>query len=163
MPFTRDQLEDINSLISDSIRKILTGDSFIESIVSAVSATIIGGLETELEEIKSKVHKLEVENSVLREENNRIVKVLDMFEAVDKKKNIRILGIKETEGEKLLDISLKLFQDRMKVQISEDSIDSVYRLGKKQDGKTRPILVKFANVKCRNSIISQKKSLKGTK
>lgn len=163
MPFTRDQTEDINKLISESIRAIVNSQDFIESIVVAVSTVIIGSVEDQLNNMKSKIEKLERDNESLSRENTKLANLVENINSTNRKKNIRILGVKEMAGEKPIAVVLKLFKETMKLNITEESIDQVYRIGKKREDKPRPVLVQFSNVKNRNSVFYEKKILKGTK
>ena len=49
----------------------------------------------------------------------------------------------------------------MDIQLVEEDLDCTHRIGKKSDGKSRPIIIKFSCYSVRKKIYSNKKKLKG--
>ena len=65
----------------------------------------------------------------------------------------------EDEVRKVLDENLKL---QGALSDTEVGIERAHRIGKKQQGKTRPIVVKFSRYKTKNAILNLKHKLKGS-
>ncbi|KAK7476666.1 hypothetical protein BaRGS_00032064 [Batillaria attramentaria] len=88
---------------------------------------------------------------LLRYENDRL-------EQYTRRKTIRIVGMKEEEGENIDKKVLKAFADAG-ADVSAADISACHRTGKRPAGK-RPVLVKFVNRKKKREVMTKKKSLK---
>ena len=49
----------------------------------------------------------------------------------------------------------------MGIQLADSEIDRSHRLGKKQDGKPRPIIMKFVRYNMRRKFMKERRKLKG--
>ena len=54
---------------------------------------------------------------------------------------------------------MKTVKEEMDINIQEEDLDRTHRLGK--EGKSRPIIIKFAHYDVRGSVYKNKKKLKG--
>ncbi|CAH2107852.1 unnamed protein product [Euphydryas editha] len=87
---------------------------------------------------------------------------LERHEAYLRRKLILIHGVAEEKGEKLKDVVLKIFCNKLEcTDISANDLQACHRLGISQ-GKPRPVLVRFNNLSSRQSIWTSKTLLKGT-
>ncbi len=72
--------------------------------------------------------------------------------------SVQIVGLpennKEEEDTKKI---VKLANDKLKMKLKKQDLSEVYRLGKKTEGKTRDIIVKFAEKKARDQFYLQRK------
>lgn len=85
MPLTRDQLQEIKSILKTSVSEIIYNDEFLNKLAEKVSNNIQNQWEIKMEEQKAyyehKIKKLEEK--------------IDSMEQYNRRKNIRIYGIKE--------------------------------------------------------------------
>lgn len=114
---------------------------------------------------EEKISTLEAENSALK-------KQIDNVEQYNKRKTLRIIGIKETENENVLEIVEDIIKSKMKLNISQNSIDECYRIQNKKDvnkpggqqtEKTVAIVVKFNTYEDRKMVYANKSRLKNFK
>ena len=75
-----------------------------------------------------------------------------------------MFGIAEQQHEDTESAVIKLFNDKLGVSITSDTIDRCYRVGRFQKNKpgSRPIIVKFVSYKSRLSVCKARKKLKGS-
>ena len=82
----------------------------------------------------------------------------DSLEQYSRRNSLRISGITESEHEDPGQICLDLFNDTLELgeedAVSPADIDRVHGVGKKMDGKTRSILVKFATYRVHRRVFS---------
>lgn len=128
-------------------------DQEIQSVFTGLLSEIVMGKlkeqEAEISSLKTKVENLEME--------------LDDLEQYGRRNALRISGAwPESDNEKTDDIILKMAKDDLKVDLQPSDIDRSHRVGKKVDGKQRPILVKFTSYRSRNMIYRARTSLKGS-
>ncbi|CAG9820019.1 unnamed protein product [Phaedon cochleariae] len=98
--------------------------------------------------------------------NQRIInqqKDVETLKRDQRSKFLVINGIDEKEKEDLLDVVVKLINQKFKLSILNTNIDTCYRMGKKrQDKKPRPLAVKFVNKWMKQKVFAAKKNLKGS-
>ncbi|KAL3681106.1 hypothetical protein R1sor_024062 [Riccia sorocarpa] len=73
-------------------------------------------------------------------------------------RNIRIVGLSETEGEDSRELILKFFKDDLRV--AEPEVEFVSRVGRSDKGD-RPILVRFSSLEGRGRVMGNRGLLKG--
>lgn len=86
---------------------------------------------------------------------------LDRQEQYSRRNCLLFHNIPETNNESTDELIIKTVADDLNETITNDDIDRSHRLGKPQDGKTRPVIVKFARYYTRNKVFKKKKNLKG--
>ena len=107
-----------------------------------------------------------IENSceALTDQNKKLKDRTNHLENMGKLRNIKVDGVKEQDGENLTEKILKL-AEAMGTDSQANSIDSVYRLGKRHPKQTRPrtILVKFKTIQARHDFYNGRFNLKNKK
>ena len=114
-------------------------------------------------------NKLEKENTEMKKTISQLTSKVSYLEGQTKRDNLVFFGIPEQQEEtwddcedevrKVLDENLKL---QGALSDNEVGIERAHRIGKKQQGKTRPIVVKFSRYKTKNAILNLKHKLKGS-
>ncbi|CAB3226940.1 unnamed protein product [Arctia plantaginis] len=103
--------------------------------------------DTLMRTIDDKIQPLLEENKHLKSEVQTLNRKVKYLEEMNKKNNIILHGVKETENNyaELFNIITDILQ-KMNVKIERYEINKYYRLGKKQDeSKIRPILISFTS------------------
>lgn len=103
-------------------------------------------------ETKAKVEKLEVKSNLMEKEMVR--------------RNLIIYGLEEDSGESLDDLKNKLlyiFNEKMELNIAVQEIDQFHRMGSRDRGKKRAVLVKMVSGWRKSEILRSSGKLKGTK
>ena len=75
-----------------------------------------------------------------------------------------IHGLPESKNENTDELVLDTVKEKMGEEIEKDEIDRLHRLGApKNNGKSRPIIIKFARHNTRCRIFKNKKKIEGEK
>ena len=110
---------------------------------------------------KQKLSKVKVVNERLRQQLNLSLYKTDALEQYGQRENLRIYNVTESnsnidDGEEMV---LHMAKE-MNKNLTDMEIQRAHRLGRKRNGKPRPIIVKFMCCKKRSQFISSKKKLK---
>lgn len=150
------------------VERMLISDSFLKKLTSLIKEEVKSSLSTILTEQNKKIKHLEDTIEAANESMKCLKDVfqpdkdlVDKLEQRTKRSTLRIYGMKEEPGEKVIN-QIKNLGKRMDIQISDDEIENCYRLGAKEDG-IRPIIVEFQSTRLRDTIFNTKKKLKGSK
>lgn len=165
---TRAQTEFERSLI-DALRSSNVTDAVSEAIISGVTKKLaerfnyydakIASLEAEIQLIKS--NKSDIVNTTPADQK-RMEQKIDILQQSAKNNNIRLMGLEEADSE---NISLKvkeLFAQKLKINISEEECNAVYRVGRIIESRPRHVVVSFKDNSLKNKIYTKKKLLKGS-
>nr|CAI5819785.1 unnamed protein product [Callosobruchus analis] len=141
----------------------------IEKVTDGVTKTIsakIAQLEQKIDKISQEnilvVKELREETSILRQENEYLMQKYDRLDQEARCNNLRIFNIKEDPQEILSDVLVEKFQSRLGIKANKDEILVCTRFGKKQDRRSRGILLKLSNINTKQAIYNKKKQFRGT-
>lgn len=125
---------------------------------------IIEAVNTKVQIIEEDVKSLKEENQFLRTTIDKQEAKIRVLEKETKSKELIIHGLeeKETNEINIEHLLINFFKNTMKLTVEGNDIDKAFRLGQKRE-KPRPIRVIFVKSKTRDNIISNRKSLKGSK
>lgn len=170
MPLTREQTDDIKSLINTSIKEMFTSQDFVEFVSKKLSELILDTIQNDIRSLSNKISVLEEDNNKLRMELKKTALATEKQEQYSRRNCLRIMGVNESCDENTEEVILDIINNKMKVRLFATDIERVHRLGKKQNinknaskNSTRPIIVKFLNYKKRSDVFRNKKNLKSTK
>jgi exosome complex exonuclease DIS3/RRP44 len=77
--------------------------------------------------------------------------------------SLRINGLQEKENENLKERVLEMAQYQLNVELEENGIEKIHRLGPKKPNSTRPIIVKFARFDDRDRVFRSRSNLRKSK
>lgn len=142
-----DKMADINTKLSEN-------SSLIAGLAQSLEFNA-----TEISECKGKISKLEKEVSTLRKELDNYKEKAKETERYSRRWNLRMKGLKERMGEdvrrevvRILSKIAPEWSDKM-----EDYVDTAHRVGKKEDGKNRQIIIQFTKRLHRDGIWKKSK------
>ena len=160
-------------------RKPPSGD--MEGLLSEIHTKLgkldqLDDINRKLDDFQSQMNNMQFMQNNLEKENTEMKKTISQLtskvpylESQTKRDNLVFFGIPEQQEEtwddcedkvrKVLDENLKL---QGALSDNEVGIERAHRIGKKQQGKTRPIVVKFSRYKTKNAILNLKHKLKGS-
>ncbi len=136
-----------------------------------LGAKLKSSITSTTEELQGKVDDIEndcyinsirVQNQLSEKDANicLMMKKIDRLEQCTKANNIRIVGMKEDEGEDIVTKVINLAWGQMRmINIESSDIREAGRMGKQTPMKTRDVLVKFNNTTKRDQIYSKRKFL----
>lgn len=126
----------------------------------------IDNINIELMKLQSENQERKRENDQLREIVNIQNKKIEMLERDLKRKNLVIFGIDEEEGEglEIRQRKIKEVVSRTGVEIEpKEDIAEIRRVGRRENGKDRPLIVELIKGDKKNEIIRSTRNLRGTK
>ena len=109
------------------------------------------------EVIKAMKDQLAAEVKERKELEDKVFSLVNPIEIEMRKTNIEINGLKEEEGEKILD---KVKDIVGKVVPGKTGVLRAYRVGKKEITRKRTVVVQFENRGCRNAALQSRSNLK---
>ena len=125
--------------------------------------------QSQMNNMRFMQNNLEKENTEMKKTISQLTSKVSYLERQMKRDNLVFFGIPEQQEEtwddcedevrKVLDENLKL---KGALSDNEVGIKRAHRIGKKQQGKTRLIIVKFSTYKTKNTILNLKHKLKGS-
>ncbi|KAL0832947.1 hypothetical protein ABMA28_001082 [Loxostege sticticalis] len=86
----------------------------------------------------------------------------DRLEMQGRRKILLVHGVPEKQGEELASVLVKLFSEHLSLSLPVDALRRCHRMGRASKTKSRPILVKLADVADRDKLWFSKTALKGT-
>ncbi|KAK3105030.1 hypothetical protein FSP39_015636 [Pinctada imbricata] len=145
---------------------ISLSSSDMEIISGAVCDYIVKNLKTILEPVLAAhfanySEALEAANSKitrLKEENEDLKKQVDALDQYTRRNSLQVSGIRELREENTDDV-ITSTMSKIGVEISPTDIEHSHRVGSKDGGKTRPIIVKFSNFRVKRRILMARKQL----
>lgn len=182
MTFTREKVAEIKAIIREVIVELFVEDDFlqklsdrlIEKTLSADSGGVTGTATASVivEKQSSRIDELEKDNRSLRRR-------VDRAEQYSRRKQLRVIGLQESEKENLCEKLQLMFRDDMKPDASV-SFQACHRIGgvNRRDAATaagaggrnsevrstkpRHVLLKLLNFEQKRLIIRNRKHLKNT-
>ncbi|ELU17627.1 hypothetical protein CAPTEDRAFT_206629 [Capitella teleta] len=81
-----------------------------------------------------------------------------------RRNSLRIAGFPEDENEDILTRTLELMNTTMSVEpaITAHDVDRIHRVGKKDGGKPRSVIIKFATYRARHRVMQHRRNLRNT-
>lgn len=124
----------------------------------------LDNMSEEMGEIKRENREMRQENKQLKAELNEVNKRVEILEREIRKKNLVIHGLQETDNEEPQMLQRKVQEVLIKtgVQIKEEELSEVRRMGILKNNKARPTFVQLASGKKRTEILKGGHNLKGS-
>ena len=178
MKFNKEQLDQVKS----KIKEVLKDDEFIECLAEKLTESVLSSISAGIDILKAKIQSLEEDNTKMCQINEDMKTDLENIrrqcegqEQYSRRNCLRLFGILEKDGENTQDLVIKMFKEKLEVDVNAVEIDRVHRLGPANGGRTvtrgaarqdkvggRPVLVKFISYQTRKLVFGKKKLLKGS-
>lgn len=159
------RVADLYSLFDVLKDNQVKGERQLDSVNESISSlsTKFDKLEEERIKQNDKINELEDNIGKLVDENKILKESIDELEQYSRRNCLLFHGLKESDGENTDKVVIDTIRKEMTIDISEQDLDRTHRIGKasRNDGKSRPIIVKFARYAVRNQIYKNKRVLKG--
>lgn len=116
--------------------------------------------ETLMCSIEEKIKPIIEENQHLKAEVQTLNRKIKYLEDAKRKNNILIHGVQETEKSyEELFTKIKTILEKININVEKFEINKYHRLGQKQEGKTRPILITFTSQVKKAEILKNKQQM----
>jgi hypothetical protein len=162
--------------IETCVSKYLAGHDVIDTLVNRLTEKIKEAVEVAVRTAMTAVNE---ELASLRGEVANLTRRLtaaetdlanrtDDLEQYQRRNNLRVFGIRETEKEDTDQLIVELCRDKLGIDLPEAALCRSHRVGRKSepaaDGKRkhRPIIVRFTSYRYRRLVFDAKKKLKGS-
>ncbi|PIK48639.1 hypothetical protein BSL78_14491 [Apostichopus japonicus] len=136
-------------------------DKFLKQI--EINSGKIHDIEVEAEKTSSELKAMQDEISELTDKLNNSTNQLNQLEQYSRRNCIRVFGVEEKPNENTDVLMMDLASQHLGLNLNPTDIDRSHRIGKKEPGKPRAIIVKFQNYKTRELCIKNRRKLKGTR
>ena len=156
--------EDISGLRGEVERTFASLSKKIEVLEGKVYT-----IEKEKDELTNSLAAAEREREkleVLLKEEREAVRELEQYGRRD---NIKIYGLREggrgdsETAEETIEAVKELFKEKLGVTVEKQDIANAHRLGKKEGGRERSVIVRFVRRTVKEQVITKRRALKGTK
>lgn len=155
-----DIISEINKTVQDSINSVFSENSpLLKSIADAVVQQISVEIDARFKKHDEEMQEMRCETEKLRQS---MLARTDALEQYTRKNSVRIFGINEEADENTTNVVIQFFNGVMKLNINPESIDRCHRLRLVQEGKVRPIIVKFTRYEHKRLVMVNRKILKGS-
>ena len=134
--------------------------NLLPRIVEAISGSVVEIMHKKMEEMENKI--VELENDLKKE---RILNVMrqDKHEQFTRRDNVVVEGIKEkNQGEETretLILSVQAVANSIGVRMNKESVGDIHRVGRRRDGKPRPVVI-HTNRWNKTTLMANKKKLR---
>lgn len=161
------KVSELKSLFNSELGNIRDEISKVKTPVREEGEVSIDDVERRFEffkaEMENRLRNLERQIGSLRRETEASQVSMDNMIQHGNKNKLLLMGVKENSGEKNLHLEVtKVINSYLKLNINDNNIQDCYRIGKKSDKNTRPILVELCTVRLRNEVFYNKKLMKGS-
>ncbi|XP_070391007.1 uncharacterized protein [Dermacentor albipictus] len=162
------RIETSQSSVLSELSLIRASQNSIETLVTSLSARV-DALEKIVQSTQSNEIGLKADVNGSLAKLSTEIKVLtekcDDAENRLRRSNLLFCGIQDTKGETWLESQTKIVSfcsEQLGLSVSTDDLERAHRLGRYQQDKTRPIIVKYARFKDKSRILAVASKLKGT-
>lgn len=162
--------------IEACLTELLSSNKLIDKLVSRMTTrleTIVAEATTKsITAVLDRVSELEKQVTTLQDKVKSLDTALNLrsddLEQYQRRNNLRVFGIPETNGEDTDKLVTKLFKEKLGVDVPVSRLDRSHRVGKKlgpkpgETARPRPIIVRFTSYQDRRLVFTAKKKLKST-
>ena len=127
-------------------------------------------IETKIDRMQMEIDDLRKENKMINKENKELKRIVEKqeqrmnsIELEMKRKNLVISGVHEDEEEESEEMHTKVKDLLKQIRIEEKYYKIIGRIGRKLNGKTRPVSIEAQNVDEKMKILHMAKKLAGSK
>lgn len=157
--FTREQLSDLQTIIQETISKLMRDDTFFKVLVTNIEEKLqIKQMQQKIDDLTKKVEKLKEEKE---EEIKIMAEKIEKMEQHRKRKSIRIYGVIENNRENVIEKALEVLNGKLKLNLRDHDLENCFRIGKTRNGK-RPIMIGFTKENVKKAAVQNRGKLKGT-
>ena len=150
--------------LQDVVREIRLLEEKFQKIIQVE----ISSIKENIIELNAEKNELKTEMSKMHTKTNELLSKINDIEQYTRRNNLRIFGVPdpgdwETAAESEEKV-LSIFHQKLKMyNIKSEQIEACHRIGRYKEGKNRAVIVRFISRKTKDSIIKERKQLKGTR
>lgn len=157
-------IEAINTQLAAITTSIASSKTELNSNIAASEKRVIEHIKLTCSQLNDKIESLEERVCELERQSDAKSVQINALEMKINMRNLIIFNFEEKEvtDTELLSNIIQFFIEKMKAIVKHSEVDQIYRMGKPQPLKTRPIFISFVAVKTRDHVFSMRRNLKET-
>lgn len=128
----------------------------LQTIINNAVQAAIAPLKGEIAGLKAQLKEKETEAMEMAEK-------IDDLEQYTRRNSLVVTGVTPLEGEDTDETMIRIAKDHLGIDIMSSDIDRSHPLGKPNDNKPRPIIVKFATYNVRRKVYKNRVNLKNVR
>ena len=140
----------------DKIKELEAGLTYDQEEVSSLNEEAVKSSEEHAKDVATLTEQIaELEQQLKQEVENNI-----KLEQYTRRENLRFNNIEETEGEDCKTLVTSIIQNELGVHLSHIRFRAVHRVGKKLEGRSRPIIARFVSREDRDLVFLKSGKMK---
>ena len=160
----RSKSELSNCDIEKIVLEALQSGNVLQNITNVIKQTVASAVADLRKALDSNTEVIRELRSALEERDRTISSLqnkIDDLEQYQRRQCLRVFGVEEKPNEDTDRIIIDVAQ-KIGVDLSVSDIDRSHRVGRRDTGRPRPIIVKFISYRKRSEVFRCKKFLKGS-
>ena len=150
--------------VAVAIKSYLTSQDFKDIIAKAVKEAVGQAVESVLKELKAEIAALEGKVKTLEDTIEKVAAKANDNEQYFLRQNVRVTSFveEEEEEENCAEKFVNLCREKIGLDVNDEIVDRAHRVGKKEEGANRAIIVRLKTHKDKLTILRNRKNLRGT-
>ena len=138
----------------------MTSQDFKDIIAKAVKEAVGQAMESILKELKAEIAVLEGKVKTLEDTIEKVAAKANDNEQFSRRQNVRVTGFVEEDEENCAEKFVNLCREKIGLDVNDDIVDRAHRVGKKEEGTNRVIIVRLKTHKDKLAILRNRKNLR---
>ena len=153
---------DLKVEVAAAMTSYLTSQDFKDVIAKAVKEAVGQAMESVLKELKAEIAVLAGKVKTLRGTIEKVAAKANDNEQFFRRQNVRVTGFVEEDDENCAEKFVNLCREKIGLDVNDDLVDRAHRVGKKEEGTNRAIIVRLKTHKDKLAILRNRKNLRGS-
>ena len=153
---------DLKVEVAAAMTSYLTSQDFKDIIAKAVKEAVGQAMESVLKELKAEIAVLEGKVKTLEGTIEKVAAKANDNEQFSRRQNVRVTGFVEEDDENCAEKFVNLCREKIGLDVNDDLVDRAHRVGKKEEGTNRAIIVRLKTHKDKLAILRNRKNLRGS-
>ena len=153
---------DMKEEVAAAMKSYLTSQDFKDIIAKAVKEAVGQAMESILKELKAEIAFLEGKVKTLEDTIAKVAAKANDNEQFSRRQNVRVTGFVKENEENCAEKFVNLCREKIGLDVNDDIVDRAHRVGKKEEGTNRAIIVRLKTHKHKLAILRNRKNLRGS-
>ena len=150
--------------VAAAMESYLTSQDFKDIIAKAVKEAVRQAVESMLKELKAEIAALEGKVKTLEDTIEKVAAKANDNEQYSRRQNVKVTGFveEEEEEENCAEKFVNLCREKIGLDVNDEIVDRAHRVGKKEEGANRAIIVRLKTHKDKLTILRNRRNLRGS-
>ena len=153
---------DMKVEVAAAMKSYLTSQDFKDIIAKAVKEAVGQAVESMLKELKAEIAVLQGKVKTLEDTIEKVAAKAKDNEQYSRRQNVRVTGFVEEEEENCVEKFVNLCREKIGLDVNDEIVDRAHRVGKKEEGANRAIIVRLKTHKDKLTILRNRRNLRGS-